>query len=67
VTLWLAGAFLLVGIAPLVRRRLAETAVAGSAIALIAFSAADPDRLIAERTLPTGAKPDGSTSRTSRG
>jgi hypothetical protein len=51
VTLWLAGAFLLVGIAPLVRRRLAETAVAGSAIALIAFSAADPDRLIAERNV----------------
>jgi hypothetical protein len=51
VILWLGGAFVLVGLAPLVRRRLPAIAVAGTAAALIAFSAADPDRLIAQRNV----------------
>jgi hypothetical protein len=52
--LWLGGLFallLLAGIAPPVRRRLAHVAVAGMALALLGFSLASPDRLIAERNV----------------
>jgi Domain of unknown function (DUF4173) len=54
VALWLGGAFALVILACLVRRvrvRLAELAVGGTALVLVAFSFADPDRLIAERNV----------------
>jgi Domain of unknown function (DUF4173) len=54
VVLWLGGAFALValaGVVRLVRERFAELAVAGTALALLAFSLADPDRLIAERNV----------------
>ena len=51
VILWLGAAFVLVSLAPLVRRRLAQIAVGGTALALIAFSAANPDGLIAERNI----------------
>jgi uncharacterized protein DUF4153 len=54
VALWLGGAFVLValaGVARAVRGRFAELAVGGTAAALIAFSAADPDELIAERNI----------------
>jgi hypothetical protein len=52
VAVWLGGAFVLVSVAGVVRGvrgRFAELAVGGTAAALIAFSAADPDELIAER------------------
>jgi len=52
--LWLGGLFALLLVAGLVRsvrRRLARFAVAGSAIALLGFSLASPDRLIAERNV----------------
>jgi hypothetical protein len=52
--LWLGGAFtlvLLAGLVPHVRRRLPSLAVGGTAVALIAFSAANPDRLIASRNV----------------
>jgi hypothetical protein len=52
--MWMGGAFLLVmlaGIVATVSRRFAELAVGGTAVALIVFSAADPDRLIAERNV----------------
>ena len=54
VVLWLGGAFALVLLSGGVRRvraLFAELAVAGTALALIAFSLADPDRLIAERNV----------------
>jgi hypothetical protein len=54
VVLWLGGAFALVALAGVVRpvrARFAELAVAGTALALLAFSLADPDRLIAERNV----------------
>jgi Domain of unknown function (DUF4173) len=54
VALWLGGAFVLVvlaGVAREVRVRFAQLAVGGTAAALIAFSAADPDELIAERNV----------------
>lgn len=50
--LWLGGLFALLVAAGLVRplrRRLADVAVAGTALALLAFSFVNPDRLIAER------------------
>ena len=52
--LWLAGAFVLVVVAGVVRgagARFAQLALGGTAGALIAFSLADPDRLIAERNV----------------
>jgi hypothetical protein len=52
--LWLGGLFALVviaGLAGAVRRRLARLAVAGTAVALLGFSLASPDRLIAERNV----------------
>jgi Domain of unknown function (DUF4173) len=54
VALWLGGAFLLVALAGLVRAvraRLADLAVAGTALALLAFSLVDPDALIAKRNI----------------
>jgi Domain of unknown function (DUF4173) len=51
---WLGGAFVLVlaaGSVARVRAHLADLAVAGSALALIAFSLVDPDGLIAERNV----------------
>jgi Domain of unknown function (DUF4173) len=54
VVLWLGGTFALVVLSGVVRRvraRFAELAVAGTTLALIAFSLADPDRLIAERNV----------------
>ena len=54
VVLWLGGAFALVVLAGAVRQVrawFAEVAVGGTALALIAFSLADPDRLIAERNV----------------
>jgi Domain of unknown function (DUF4153) len=51
---WLGGAFalvLLAGVAQGVRRRLPSLAVAGTAAALIAFSLANPDALIARRNV----------------
>jgi hypothetical protein len=54
IALWLGGLFallLLAGLAPPVRRRLAHIAVAGTALALLGFSLASPDRLIAERNV----------------
>lgn len=53
-TLWLGGVFLLVGAAGLfrwVRRRLAGTAAAATGLALLAFSFANPDGLVAERNV----------------
>jgi hypothetical protein len=50
VALWLGGLFALVGAAglvPFVRRHLSRIAVAGTGAALLAFSLADPDRLVA--------------------
>jgi hypothetical protein len=52
--LWLGGAFtlvLLAGLVPYVRLRLPSLAVGGTAVALIAFSAANPDGLIASRNV----------------
>jgi Domain of unknown function (DUF4173) len=52
--LWLGGAFLLVLVAGSVARaraHLSDLAVAGSALALIAFSLVDPDARIAERNV----------------
>jgi Domain of unknown function (DUF4173) len=52
--LWMGGAFVLVMAGGVVRgagRRFAEVAVGGTAVALIAFSFADPDRVIAERNV----------------
>jgi hypothetical protein len=52
--LWLGGAFtlvLLAGLVPHVRHRLSSLAVGGTAVALIAFSAANPDGLIASRNV----------------
>jgi hypothetical protein len=52
--LWLGGLFallLVAGLAPAIRRRLAHVAVAGTALALLGFSLASPDRLIAERNV----------------
>jgi hypothetical protein len=54
VAVWLGGAFALVALAGVVRgarERFAQLAVGGTAAALIAFSAADPDELIAERNV----------------
>jgi hypothetical protein len=54
VAFWLGGAFVLVALAGVVRGvrgRFAELAVGATAAALIAFSAADPDELIAERNV----------------
>jgi hypothetical protein len=54
VALWLGGAFVLVLVAGLERRaraRFAELAVGGTAVALIAFSLANPDGLIASRNV----------------
>jgi hypothetical protein len=54
VTLWLGGAFVLVAVAGVVRgvrARLPDLAVAGTAAALIAFSLANPDGLIAKRNI----------------
>jgi hypothetical protein len=51
---WLGGLFALLIAAPMLRlrgRRLARVAVAGSALALLGFSLASPDRLIAERNV----------------
>ena len=52
--LWLGGAFVFVVAAGVVRRvrgRFAQLAVGGTAVSLIAFSIADPDRLVAERNV----------------
>ena len=52
--LWLGGAFALVlvaGMSQRVRRRLPSLGVAGSAAALVAFSVANPDGLIARRNV----------------
>jgi Domain of unknown function (DUF4173) len=52
--LWLGGAFtlvLLAGLVPYVRLRVPSLAVGGTAVALIAFSAANPDGLIASRNV----------------
>jgi hypothetical protein len=52
--LWLGGAFtlvLLAGLVPFVRGRFASLAVGVTAVALIAFSAANPDGLIAGRNV----------------
>lgn len=52
--LWLGGLFALLVAAGLLRplrRRLADAAVAGTALALLVFSFANPDRLIAERNV----------------
>lgn len=52
--LWLGGLFallVLAGIVGAVRRRLAPVVVAGTALALLGFSLASPDRLIAERNV----------------
>jgi Domain of unknown function (DUF4153) len=52
--LWLGGLFallVLAGIVAAVRRRLAPVVVAGTALALLGFSLASPDRLIAERNV----------------
>jgi hypothetical protein len=52
--LWLGGAFVLVlvaGVIGRVRRNVADVAVAGTAVALVAFSLADPDGLIAGRNV----------------
>jgi hypothetical protein len=54
IALWLGGAFVLVvvaGVVRAVRARLADLAVAGSAVALIAFSLVNPDGLIAKRNI----------------
>ena len=54
VALWLGGTFMLVAVAGVVkgvRVRFAQLAVGGTAAALMAFSAADPDELIAERNI----------------
>ena len=51
---WLGGLLALLvvaGVAAPVRRRLAHVAVAGTALALLGFSLASPDRLIAERNV----------------
>jgi Domain of unknown function (DUF4173) len=52
--LWLGGLFALLAVAGhagSVRRRLAHVAVVGTALALLGFSLASPDRLIAERNV----------------
>jgi hypothetical protein len=52
--LWLGGLFALLAVAGLVgsvRRRLAQFAIVGTALALLGFSLASPDRLIAERNV----------------
>lgn len=52
--LWLGGLFgllVLAGVAPLVRWQLPRIAVGATAAALLAFSSANPDGLIAERNL----------------
>jgi hypothetical protein len=52
--LWLGGLFALLvaaGVIQKIRRRLARIALAGTAAALLAFSLADPDRLIAEHNV----------------
>jgi hypothetical protein len=54
IALWLGGLFallLVAGLAPPVRRKLAHIAVAGTALALLGFSLASPDRLIADRNV----------------
>jgi hypothetical protein len=54
VALWLGGAFLLValaGLVPAVRARLGDVAVAGTALAVIAFSLVNPDAWIAKRNI----------------
>ena len=52
--LWLGGLFVLVvvaGVAGRLRRRLAHVALVGTALALLGFSLANPDRMIAERNV----------------
>ena len=49
---WLGGVFalvLLAGAVPAARRRARETAVIGTAVALLGFSLANPDRIVASR------------------
>ena len=52
--LWLGGLFALLlaaGLSPHVRRQLPRIAATGTAVALLAFSVANPDNLIAERNV----------------
>jgi hypothetical protein len=54
IAVWLGGTFALLlasGLVARLRRRLASVALAGTAVALLAFSLLDPDGLVAERNV----------------